>query len=100
MPYLIYAVDHDGMDEIREQLRQDHRQHLSSAGKKLLGSGALLSDDGSKIIGGLSILDTENEIEAQRFADDDPYSLAGIRKNTTVVKWRRRWLDGKFLEDA
>ena len=97
MPYLIYAIDHDGMDKIREELRHEHREHLGSAGKKLLGSGALLDDDGVKIIGGLSILDTSDKQEAQFFADSDPYSIAGIRKETTIVKWRRRWLDGEFL---
>lgn len=99
MPYLIYAIDHDGMDEIRENLRQKHRDHLSSAGKKLLGSGALLSEDGVKIIGGLPNLDTSDKQEAQYFADSDPYSVAGIRKETIVIKWRRRWLDGEFLEN-
>ena len=97
MPYLIYAIDHDGMDDTREALRQQHRDHLASVGSKLLGSGALLDDDGEKIIGGLSILDTCDKQEAQRFADNDPYSLAGIRRQTRLVRWRRRWLDGEFL---
>ena len=100
MPYLIYAIDHDGMDEVREALRQAHRDHLGSAGVKLLGSGALLDDDGVKIIGGLSVLDTDDKQEAQRFADSDPYSIAGIRKTTTIVRWRRRWQDGAFLADV
>ena len=99
MPYLIYAIDHEGKETIREELRQKHRDHLQSAGTKLLGSGALLSDDGQKIIGGLSILDTEDKDVAQAFADDDPYSIAGIRKQITVIKWRRRWLDGVFVAD-
>ncbi len=97
MPYLIYAIDHDGMDKVREAFRQKHRDHLGSIGKKLLGSGALLSEDGEKIIGGLSILDTSDKQEAQHFADGDPYRGAGIRKETTVIKWRRRWIDGELL---
>ena len=97
MPYIISAIDHQGMEDLRENLRQKHRAHLKLAGKKLLGSGALLDDEGVKIIGGMSIFDTEIQSEAQKFADEDPYSKAGIRKVTTVVKWRRRWLDGEFL---
>ena len=97
MPYLIYAIDHDDKNDIREELRQKHRDHLSSVGKKLLGSGALLDEEGGNVIGGLSILDTSDKEEAQQFADNDPYSIAGIRKVTTVTKWRRRWLDGEFL---
>ncbi len=97
MPYLICAIDHEGKEKMREELRDAHRKHLKSVGDILLDSGALLDDDGVTIIGGLSILDTESKEEAHRFANEDPYSIAGIRKETSVIKWRRRWLDGKFL---
>ena len=99
MPYIIYAIDNEGMGGIREGLRQEHRVHLKSAGKKLLGSGALLNDEGTEIIGGMSILDTNDKSEAQKFADEDPYSIAGLRKETIVVRWRRRWVEGEFFAD-
>src|SRR4051812_36198561 len=97
MPYLIYAFDHDGMDTTREMIRDDHRTHLRSVGKKLLASGALLDEDGKTVIGGMSLLDTDNYDEAARFALDDPYQQAGIRKETKIIKWRRRWWEGEFL---
>lgn len=99
MPYLIYAIDFEGMKQIREDLRQAHRNHLKKAGSKLLASGALLDDDGSKIIGGMSILDTTDKSEAQKFADEDPYNIAGIRKETSIIRWRHRWVDGEFVVD-
>ena len=100
MPYLIYAIDREGVEKVREDLREAHRSHLKSAGSRLLASGALLDEDGVTIIGGLSILDTSSKREAQHFADTDPYSVANIRKETVVVQWRRRWLDGQFLGDV
>jgi uncharacterized protein YciI len=79
------------MDQKREELREAHRAHLRSAGEKLLGSGALLDgDNGSKIIGGLSILDTEGRIESQIFSDEDPFSVAQIPKAISIAKWRRQ----------
>ena len=45
MPYLIYAIDFDGIEEKREAIREAHRTHLRAAGKKLLASGALLNGD-------------------------------------------------------
>lgn len=98
MPYLIYVLDHDDMDTIRETMRNEHRSHLKSAGKKLLASGALLAEDGNTIIGGMSLLDTEDYEEAQRFAFDDPYQKAGIRKEVKIIKWRKRWWEGEFKE--
>ena len=96
MAYLIFAIDFDGMDEKREDLREAHRRHLKSVGSKLLASGALLDDD-EEIIGGISLLDIDDKEEAEQFATDDPYSVANLRKETKVIRWRRRWVDGKFI---
>jgi len=99
MPFLIYAYDFEGKEKERENLRDAHREHIQSAGNKILASGALLADDKITVIGGISLLDTENREEAERFAFEDPLEKAGIRKETLVLRWRRRWLDGKFLGD-
>ena len=62
MPYLIYVQDYEGMEDIRESIREQHRQHLKSIGNSLLASGALL-DDNENVIGGL-VLDL-NSIPAK-----------------------------------
>lgn len=98
MPYLIYALDYENMETTREMIRDNHRNHLRSVGKKLLASGALLAEDGKTVIGGMSLLDTDNYDEAKIFAFDDPYEKAGIRKETKILKWRKRWWEGEFLE--
>ncbi len=97
MPYLIYALDFKNKAKQREKIREAHRTHLRSMGKKLLASGALLDDDGQTVIGGISLIDTDDFAEAQKFAYDDPYAKAGIRKETQVLKWRKRWWEGEFL---
>ena len=94
MPYLIYVQDYEGMEDIRESIREQHRQHLKSIGNSLLASGALL-DDNENVIGGISLVDLDKE-NAITFAKTDPYELAGIRKHTKVIKWRKRWWHGKF----
>ncbi len=96
MPYLIIAHDYENCSEIREKLRQEHRDHLRSVGKKLLASGAIL-DNEKNVIGGMSILDTENFKEAKEFADNDPYSKNNIRKTVEILNWRKRWWEGEFL---
>jgi hypothetical protein len=99
MKYLIYARDHDGMSDKREAHREAHRDHLRSMGTRLLASGALLADDWETVIGGISLIEVASREEAEAFAASDPYSKAGIRKETEVLLWRRRWLDGTFLGD-
>ena len=97
--YLIYAIDFDNMHEIREQNRDAHRKHLSSIGDKLLASGALLDQDGINVIGGMSLIDTDNYAEAEQFALTDPYSRVGIRQDVKILKWRKRWWQGQFLKN-
>jgi uncharacterized protein YciI len=99
MPYLIYAYDLEGESEKREQIREAHREHLRSIGDKLLASGELLDEDNATVIGGITLIDTEDRSEAERFAYDDPYAKAGIRKETLILKWRQRWWNGKFLNN-
>lgn len=97
MPYLIYALDHENKDSVREALREAHRVHLRSIGSRLLASGALLAEDRSTVIGGISLIETESREEAEAFAAADPYSTAGIRHETHILYWRKRWWDGDFL---
>ncbi len=100
MPYIIYALDHANSHELREDNREAHRIHLASVGKKLLSSGALLGKDNKTIIGGLSILDTDDLQEAQQFSREDPYNQMGIRRETQILKWRNRWDKGQFIGET
>lgn len=97
MAYLIYAIDKEDMEKQREDCREKHRAHLKSAGKTLLTSGALLADDGITVIGGISLLDTDSREVAEKFALEDPYEKKGIRKETKIIRWRKRWFNGIFL---
>jgi uncharacterized protein YciI len=96
MPFLILAYDHDGKDGEREQVREAHRAFLASYGARLLASGALLDDTGLRIIGGASLIDTDDRAEAVRFEADDPYARAGIRAHVEIIPWRLRWWVGEF----
>ncbi|MFC3059477.1 YciI family protein [Paenirhodobacter populi] len=100
MPFLIIAEDHEGKEIEREAVREAHRAHLASAGKKLLASGAILGGDGKTITGGASLLDTEDEEEARRFERDDPYAQAGIRAKVTILPWRLHWWCGQFSAEG
>jgi uncharacterized protein len=100
MPFLIIAEDHPGMEAEREGVREAHRAHLAAAGERLLLSGALLAGDGGTVVGGASLLDTDDEAEARAFEADDPYARAGIRAKVTVVRWRLRWRRGRFAAEG
>jgi uncharacterized protein len=99
MPYLIIVYDKPGMETKRESAREAHRSYLAAQGAKLLASGALLSDEGV-IVGGASLLDTDDFDEAAAFEAQDPYAKAGIRVRVEIVKWRLRWWLGEFNSEG
>ena len=80
----IIAHDNPGMEAKREELREAHRNYLAGQGKRLLASGAFLSEDGQNIKGGASLLDTEDFNEAIQFEAQDPYAKAGIRAQVEI----------------
>lgn len=100
MPYLITAYDHPNKQSERESIRQAHRDYLASFGKRLLASGALLDEAGKEIIGGASLIDTDEREEALRFEAEDPYAKAGIRAEVEITHWRLRWWIGGFDPDG
>ena len=89
MAYIVYAQDKEGKERERERVRFAHRKHLRSIGSMLLGAGALLSDDGTQVVGGLSVINYENSDEANQFARQDPYDKADIRQTMQVQQWDR-----------
>ena len=96
MAFLIMAYDHPGIEAKREEVREAHRDYLAAAGARLLASGALLAEDGKTIVGGASLLDTDDYDEAVRFEAEDPYAKGGLRKSVTITRWRLRWWLGAF----
>ena len=100
MPFLIIVHDLPDVEREREAVRDAHRKYLAAHGRKLLASGALLDEDGMKVIGGASLLDTESREEAVRFEADDPYAQAGIRADVEIVPWRLRWWIGDFNSEG
>ena len=85
MPYLIYVIDLPHVEKKREANRQAHRDFLKLHGDKILASGALL-DENEQIIGGISLLDTNDLPEAKQFAQDDPYIVLPVERHPKFWK--------------
>ena len=97
MAYVIRVTHHPGMAELRESLRDAHREHLASAGDALIGAGAILDESG-EITGGMIILDEPDRDAAEAFDRRDPYERAGLISSREIHRWRLRWSFGAFDE--
>ena len=64
--------------QLRLANRRDHLDYLKSLGDTIKMAGPLTTSDGSTPIGSLILVEAEDTEAAQRIADDDPYSKAGV----------------------
>lgn len=48
-----------------------------------------MDEDGKTVIGGISLFDTDDYEEAKKFAFNDPYQKANIRRETKILKCER-----------
>ncbi|WP_346830856.1 YciI family protein [Pseudomonas abietaniphila] len=94
MPYIIETWDKPNSLSLRMLNRPDHLQYLAKNAKVLLACGAKLNHDASDLGGGLYIIDTENEAEAQKLIEEDPFYKAGLFERVSVTRWRKAYVAG------
>ena len=97
MPYLIKTTDKPDSAALRKSTRAAHLQYIAPFASRILAGGGFLEDDGSIGNGGLIIFDTEDRAEAEAFAANDPYNLAGLFEHIEIRRWRKVILGGKLL---
>ncbi len=73
---------------LRPDTRSAHLAYLRSLGEQVKFGGALLSDDGSKVLGSLLMIEAESLDAARAIAAGDPYAQAGVFESVEVKPWR------------
>jgi len=96
MFYLIYSEDNENSLEKRLSVRQDHLarlSHLQTQGRLLVAGPcpAIDSNDpgDAGFTGSLIIAKFDSLVQAQAWADDDPYIAAGVYKKVTVKPYKK-----------
>ncbi len=94
MYWLMICRHKPGMAELREQHRDAHRRHVATGGgglaRVLIGS-ALTEDDATTPLGNFGILEAPTREAAQAFADNDPFTLAGLVDTIEVTALASRF---------
>jgi uncharacterized protein YciI len=97
MPYIIETWDRPGSQPVRQRTRDVHLVYLKEHQAKLIACGAKLADDGTDLGGGLYVLDVDSRAEAEAFIAADPFSEAGLFERVQITRWRKAFVDGRFL---
>ncbi len=97
MAYAIITKDKAGSADLRQRVRAEHLAYLDAHKQKLLAAGAQIEDDGTGGFGGILLVDTDDRAEAEAFAANDPFTIAGLFESVTVVRWRKAFFGGERL---
>ena len=97
MPYLIISRDNPQKRHIREEFMDEHIAYLNSNLDKILAAGAIQTDDGANIVGGMIVLETESKADAEAFYVRDPFTREGLRGEISIQRWRKGFFNHKCL---
>ncbi len=96
MFYLIYSEDVENSLALRLSVREHHLarlRELQDAGRLLIAGPcpAIDSNDPGEagFTGSLIVAEFDNLVDAQNWADSDPYITAGVYKNVTVKPYKK-----------
>ena len=95
MLYAIHCLDHANALSIRLENYDAHREYLNATETDIVLAGPVTADDGSTPIGSFMIISVDNQEEAQRFNQGDPFYRLNVWDKASIriqpfVK-RRGW---------
>jgi uncharacterized protein YciI len=94
MYWLMICRHRANANDLRERHRDAHREHVATGGgglaKVLIGS-ALTEDDGETPIGNFGILEAASREAAMAFAENDPYTRAGLVESIEIIALASRF---------
>ena len=93
MFFVIHAIDKPASLELRLKTRPAHLDYLTGAGQTVIAAGPTLTEDGAGMTGSVLIIEAADRAAAEAFAQNDPYAKAGLFDSTTIMPWRKVFLN-------
>lgn len=88
MLYLRMCFDRTDAGDLRNELRQEHRDYLTSGVVEIVQAGPMcVSDTDDSNIGSFLIIEAESHEQAMRFHEGDPFTKAGLYDHAHVHRW-------------
>ena len=87
MLYVLICEDNADSEALRKSVRGQHLEYLQSFDVRF--AGPMLAEDESTMIGSIIVIQADDAVAAQGFADGDPYGLAGLFAKVTVRPFKQ-----------
>ena len=89
MLWAIYLTDKPDATALRAKHLEPHKAYLHKVDSQIFFTGPLQSDDATKNIGSLWIINAGSRAEAQAFSDGEAYTRAGVFSSVTITRARK-----------
>ncbi|HEY2382943.1 MAG TPA: YciI family protein [Terriglobia bacterium] len=95
MLFIVQFEDKPGTGELRQKLLEEHFAFLDSRKDKVLVAGSVRELPSDRPIGGLWIVEAENEAEVRDLFKDDPFWVNELRASVRINRWVKAFPDRK-----
>lgn len=95
MHFVITAFDKENSLDLRMSTRAKHLEYAKENNCTVIGGPLLTEGDDPKPKGSVIIIEVDNLAAAKKYAENDPYALAGLFEKVSVRPWAAaigKWL--------
>lgn len=89
MHFVIACTDKVDHLHVRMENRPDHVDYLKSHADKIVAAGPTLGDTPEQMTGSVLIMEFDTMTDAENWAKNDPYALAGLFENVSIKPWKK-----------
>ena len=87
MRFALMTKDKPGALQTRKDNREAHLAYIAETGVVEMAGPVL--DDAGEMCGSLIVLEVDDLAAAQSWADNDPYTKAGLFNDVTLRAWKK-----------
>ncbi len=88
MLFVIHAIDREGGGPLRQVNREAHLAFLGETGDSVKLGGPMLSEDGSRMVGSMLVIEAASLQEVRNWAANDPYKKADLFASVDIRPWK------------
>jgi uncharacterized protein YciI len=92
MLFAIYGFDkEEGGPALRAAHIEDHRAYAGAIRDRFAFGGPLQTDDGSRTVGSLIVVDFPDRKSVEEWFAQDPLNKAGVYASINIRRFQNRW---------
>ncbi len=95
MLFAVMLEDEPKNADARPKHRGAHQAYLEKNLDKVRDAGPLLDPTSGASLGGMWLVEAENEGDVRKIVENDPFYHAGLRKSVRIAWWKLVFSGGK-----